>query len=70
MASRTYVDSLGNVCRRLTLPAGRSIIRFDAHADVTPDADGVDTGAEEVAPEAPAGCRRVLHVAQPVLPVR
>jgi len=51
-ASRAYVDSLGNVCRRLTLPAGRSVIRFDAHAEVSPEADGADVGAEEVPPEA------------------
>jgi len=50
--SRTYVDSLGNVCRRLTLPAGRSVIRFDAHAEVAPEADRFDTGAGEVRPEA------------------
>jgi transglutaminase-like putative cysteine protease len=50
-ASRTYVDALGNVCRRLTLPAGRSVIRFDAHADVSPEEDGVDAGAVEVPPE-------------------
>jgi transglutaminase-like putative cysteine protease len=51
-ASRTYVDVLGNVCRRLTLPAGRSVTRFDAHADVSPKEDGVDAGAVEVPPEA------------------
>jgi transglutaminase-like putative cysteine protease len=51
-SSRAYVDALGNVCRRLTLPAGRSVIRFDAHADVSPDRDGVDDGAAEVQPEA------------------
>src|SRR5436309_2696744 len=38
-ASRAYVDGFGNVCRRLTLPAGRSVIRFDAHAEVSPEAD-------------------------------
>jgi transglutaminase-like putative cysteine protease len=51
-ASRAYVDALGNVCRRLTLPAGRSVIRFDAHAEVSPEADAVDVGAVEVPPEA------------------
>jgi transglutaminase-like putative cysteine protease len=50
--SRTYVDSLGNVCRRLTLPAGRSVIRYDAHAEVSPAADDFDSGAEEVPPDA------------------
>jgi transglutaminase-like putative cysteine protease len=50
--SRTYVDALGNVCRRLTLPAGLSTIRFDAHIDVSGEPDAVDTGAEEVEPDA------------------
>src|SRR2546421_1259292 len=51
-ASRAYVDALGNVCRRLTLPAGRSVIRFDGHAEVSPEKDEADVGAVEVAPEA------------------
>jgi transglutaminase-like putative cysteine protease len=51
-ASRAYVDALGNVCRRLTLPAGRSVIRSDAHAEVSPEGDGVDGDAVEVPPEA------------------
>ena len=50
--SRAYVDGLGNACRRLTLPTGRSVIRFDAHVDVSPDLDAVDLGAEEIPPEA------------------
>jgi transglutaminase-like putative cysteine protease len=49
--SRTYVDSLGNICRRLTLPAGRSVIRYDAHAEVTAIADRSDINATEVPPE-------------------
>jgi transglutaminase-like putative cysteine protease len=50
-ASRSYVDSLGNVCRRMTMPAGRSVVRFDAHAEVSPEADAVDVSAPEVPPE-------------------
>lgn len=50
-ASRTYVDALGNLCRRLTLPAGRSVIRFDAHAEVPAESDAVDVGAVEVQPD-------------------
>jgi transglutaminase-like putative cysteine protease len=50
--SRTYVDALGNSCRRLTLPAGKSVIRFDAHAEVSAAADAVDFHATEVEPEA------------------
>jgi transglutaminase-like putative cysteine protease len=48
--SRTYVDSLGNVCRRLDLPPGRSVIRFDARAEVTSEPDSVDNDAQEVPP--------------------
>jgi transglutaminase-like putative cysteine protease len=51
-ASRGYVDGFGNPCRRLTLPAGRSSTRFDAHTEVPPEADVVDHAAIEVAPEA------------------
>jgi transglutaminase-like putative cysteine protease len=51
-ASRTYIDALGNVCRRLTLPAGRSAIRFDAHAEVSPEKDAIDLDATEVPPDA------------------
>ena len=50
--SWTYVDALGNVCRRLMLPEGRSVIRFDAYAEVPPEPDAVDTGAVEIPPEA------------------
>ena len=49
--SRAYVDALGNVCRRLTLPAGQSVIRFGAHVEVSPEPDAIDTGAVEVDPE-------------------
>jgi transglutaminase-like putative cysteine protease len=50
--SRGYVDALGNVCRRLTLPTGLSTIRFDARIEVSGEPDAVDTGAQEVEPEA------------------
>lgn len=49
--SRTYVDGFGNRCRRLTLPAGRSVTRFDAHADVPYEADEVGIGAVEIPPD-------------------
>src|SRR4029079_16417213 len=51
VASRAYVDPLGNSCRRLTLPAGRSLFRFDARVEVSPDEDAVDFAAAEVPPE-------------------
>ncbi|MEP6659872.1 MAG: transglutaminase family protein [Acidimicrobiales bacterium] len=49
--SRVYVDGLGNVCRRLTLPAGQSVIRFDARVQVSAEPDAIDTDAVEVEPE-------------------
>ena len=51
VASRAYVDTLGNSCRRLTLPAGRSRFRFDALVEVSPAEDAVDFAAAEVPPE-------------------
>jgi transglutaminase-like putative cysteine protease len=50
-ASRSYLDGLGNLCRRLTLPVGRSVMRYDAHVDVSPEPDAVDRSAVEIAPE-------------------
>ena len=47
---RGYTDLYGNSCRRLTIPAGRSVIRFDAVA-VVPDApEDVDEDAPELPP--------------------
>jgi transglutaminase-like putative cysteine protease len=43
-----YTDSLGNLCRRLTLPAGRSVIRFDAHVEVSGEVDAVAPDAMEM----------------------
>jgi transglutaminase-like putative cysteine protease len=46
-----YIDIYGNVCRRLVVPAGRSIIGFDALA-VVPDApETSDRDAEEIPPQ-------------------
>jgi len=50
--SWTYIDALGNVCRRLTLPAGRSVTRFDATIELSPALDDFDLDAIEVAPDA------------------
>jgi transglutaminase-like putative cysteine protease len=49
--SRTYFDAYGNACERLSLPAGRSILRYDATVEVTSDFDGADKGAAAVAIE-------------------
>ena len=48
---RTYFDSCGNACDRLTLPPGRSVLRYDATVDVPPNFDDADKGATEAAIE-------------------
>jgi transglutaminase-like putative cysteine protease len=50
-ASRRYLDGFGNVCRRLTIPAGTSTIRYDAIVNTPGDPDTADPSAEEIAPE-------------------
>lgn len=50
-ASRRYLDGFGNVCRRLTVPAGTSTIRYDALVQVPAVADAADSSVDEVAPE-------------------
>lgn len=50
-ASRTYADLYGNVCRRLTIPAGQSTITYSALVTVPDATEEVDEGAEELAPE-------------------
>jgi len=50
--SWVYVDTLGNLCRRLTLPAGRSVTRFDALVEVSGLPDEVHLDAQEIPPDA------------------
>jgi transglutaminase-like putative cysteine protease len=45
---RIYFDTYGNACDRLTLPAGRSILRYDATVEVPPSFDDADKGATQV----------------------
>ncbi|HUQ39959.1 MAG TPA: transglutaminase family protein [Acidimicrobiales bacterium] len=45
-----YVDGFGNLCRRLTIPAGESVLRYDTEVEVTGIADPVVTDAEELLP--------------------
>lgn len=49
--SRSYLDTYGNVCDRLTLPPGMSTLRYDARVDVPEAPDDVDEGASETAIE-------------------
>jgi transglutaminase-like putative cysteine protease len=43
-----YVDLFGNRCRRLTIPAGRSTIRYDADVETSPDRAETDWEAREI----------------------
>jgi transglutaminase-like putative cysteine protease len=45
----SYHDSFGNICDRMTLPPGRTVVRYDARVEV---ADGVDA-ADPSAPQLP-----------------
>ena len=49
--TRIYLDAYGNLCDRLTLPPGRSVLRYDATVDVTSNFDDADKGATEAAIE-------------------
>ena len=44
---RTYLDTFGNACDRLTLPPGRSVLRYEAIAEVSSSFDDADKGATE-----------------------
>ncbi|GAC1536029.1 MAG: transglutaminase family protein [Acidimicrobiales bacterium] len=50
VASRTYLDGFGNLCRRLTLPPGEMKVVYDAVVEVSSAADDVDAGAGEIPP--------------------
>jgi len=43
-----YLDAFGNVCDRMVLPAGPSVVRFDAVAEVPGEPDPVDVSARQV----------------------
>jgi len=44
--SEPYVDSFGNLCRRITLNAGQTTLRFLARVNVSQEADETDEGAQ------------------------
>jgi transglutaminase-like putative cysteine protease len=47
--SRTsYHDAYGNVCDRLLLPPGRTVLRYDAQVEVPAERDEADTSAGQV----------------------
>ncbi|MDQ1434936.1 MAG: hypothetical protein QOF59_1752 [Actinomycetota bacterium] len=47
--ARSYLDAYGNACDRLTLPAGRSLLHYDATVEVPSTFDDADKGAAETA---------------------
>ena len=44
----SYHDPFGNVCDRLTLPPGRTVLRYDANVQVPGKKDDADTTARQV----------------------
>ena len=48
LPTTTYVDAFGNLCDRLVLPEGNSVVRFDALAEVSDMPDPVDLAAQQV----------------------
>lgn len=51
VTSSFYTDGFGNTCRRITLPAGRSTIRYNATVETPDEPDAADDGAIEIPPE-------------------
>jgi transglutaminase-like putative cysteine protease len=51
MALRNYTDLYGNLCTRVVLPAGGSVLGYEATVDVPDSLDDADTSAIELAPE-------------------
>lgn len=47
--ARTYLDAYGNACDRLILPAGSSVLRYDATVAVPSSFDDADKAATETA---------------------
>jgi transglutaminase-like putative cysteine protease len=48
IARHDYIDMYGNICQRLTLPAGDSTLRYDALVTVPDATEDVDLDAAEV----------------------
>lgn len=44
----SYHDLYGNICDRLTLPAGRTLLRYDAKVEVSSDKDDANPEARQV----------------------
>ncbi|HEV2580323.1 MAG TPA: transglutaminase family protein [Ktedonobacteraceae bacterium] len=63
LASDSFTDLYHNACRRMVLPAGEQIIRYDALVEVSDEKDDVDLSAQEMRIEAMPG--EVLHFTLP-----
>jgi transglutaminase-like putative cysteine protease len=50
-STHTYIDAYGNQCDRVSLPPGRSVMRYDATAEVSPKPDESDGEAGATALE-------------------
>jgi transglutaminase-like putative cysteine protease len=48
LASSRYIDAFGNLCRRADLPVGRSLLRYDAVAELPREADPTWPAAPEM----------------------
>jgi len=46
---RPYTDMYGNDCQRVTIPAGKSVLRYDAVAEVSDETEDADEDAPELA---------------------
>ncbi|MDQ1397833.1 MAG: hypothetical protein QOG64_3092 [Acidimicrobiaceae bacterium] len=51
VASSRYLDGFGNLCRRLTIPAGRSTLRYNAVVEVDPSPDPWQADAAQMPAE-------------------
>ena len=63
-----YSDLYGNPCRRLSVPAGRSVISYQATVIVPDAVEDVDEEAPELTPRSAARRDADLYASQPLLP--
>jgi len=50
LSSSQYLDTFGNLCRRADLPRGRSLLRYEAVAEVSAEPDATWPSAPEMTP--------------------
>ena len=49
-ATSRYVDGFGNLCRRVNVPAGESVLRYSAVVELAGEPDPIEPDARELAP--------------------